>query len=633
MGIGTPRSCSNALSYYYSASKSTILGQINTVPPPKTSILPKTRIPDEFGGVYEINPNIGIDKAISQDDIIQFYKFNAEKGDINAQLTLGQIYYHGTPTTMPNFEKALRYLRAATSQLPDPTDIVQNTKSASDVVKIASQAASVLGQMFWRGEGVRKDPKKAFKWFHRSASHGNAAAMNYLGLMYQHGVVVPQNIDKARQFFLKAAEKDNADAQANLALTYLDKTRPDYAAAYKYFSLSLRQGNLVAMHYLGLMYHKGLGVAHSCSTALSFYKNAVERGDQNRPYLFRGYKHYLISNYLGGNKDQMELSLLNYLIGAEMGYEAAQTNVAWLLDKKKFSFEDPLRSAKLSIIYWNRAANQGNVEARVKMGDYYYYGNLAIGNPDYKLAASYYQSAEAEMSAMAMFNLGFMHENGVGVEKDYHLAKRYYNRALKTDPSSFLALQLALWKLHIKHFFYWVRNGGSFYLDAPADIPQKANKEDPYKYSLPEEDQNLADILRQHDELLKAPAQDPKANLADNDGEDGMWAEDGEIEDDDSDLMIMAILVIITALLMWIRVRPAARPNFAGNVWDQMGNQFGGAPNAEDLQPNANATQHGDTMHAAQDREHDSSSSSVPDNDIVDGRNRTTNDETSSHNE
>ena len=36
-------------------------------------------------------------------------------------------------------------------------------------------------------------------------------------------------------------------------------------------------------------------------------------------------------------------------------------------------------------------------------------------------------------SAQALFNMGYMHEYGLGVPMDYHLAKRYYDEALAVD--------------------------------------------------------------------------------------------------------------------------------------------------------------------------------------------------------
>lgn len=46
-------------------------------------------------------------------------------------------------------------------------------------------------------------------------------------------------------------------------------------------------------------------------------------------------------------------------------------------------------------------------------------------------AAGCYEAAAKLNSAEAKFNLGYMHEHGIGVKKDLFLAKRNYDAALE----------------------------------------------------------------------------------------------------------------------------------------------------------------------------------------------------------
>ena len=93
-----------------------------------------------------------------------------------------------------------------------------------------------------------------------------------------------------------------------------------------------------------------------------------------------------------------------------------------ILDKTSLR-HSPFRSsnntAHLALTQWIRAASQRNIDALVKVGDYYYRG---LGLPEeaektrYEKAARYYRSAsDTQMSALAMWNLGWMYENGMGV--------------------------------------------------------------------------------------------------------------------------------------------------------------------------------------------------------------------------
>ena len=79
--------------------------------------------------------------------------------------------------------------------------------------------------------------------------------------------------------------------------------------------------------------------------------------------------------------------------------------------------------------YLGRAASQGFAPARVRLGDYHYYGWGT--DVDFGSAASHYRTASDQLhSAQAMFNLGYMYEQGLGMKQDIHLAKRYYYKFL-----------------------------------------------------------------------------------------------------------------------------------------------------------------------------------------------------------
>ena len=48
-----------------------------------------------------------------------------------------------------------------------------------------------------------------------------------------------------------------------------------------------------------------------------------------------------------------------------------------------------------------------------------------------------------------MFNLGYMHELGLGMKRDIHLAKRFYDMAAETSVDAKVPVALALAKLAV----------------------------------------------------------------------------------------------------------------------------------------------------------------------------------------
>ena len=121
------------------------------------------------------------------------------------------------------------------------------------------------------------------------------------------------------------------------------------------------------------------------------------------------------------------------------------------------------RDATLALMYWTRSAKQSNIDSLVKMGDYYLSGLGAAASAEH--AASCYQAAadvlpESMRSAQAMWNLGWMHENGVGIEQDFHLAKRLYDLALETNKEAYLPVKLSLFRLHWRSWWNDITHGG-----------------------------------------------------------------------------------------------------------------------------------------------------------------------------
>ncbi len=66
--------------------------------------------------------------------------------------------------------------------------------------------------------------------------------------------------------------------------------------------------------------------------------------------------------------------------------------------------------------------------ARIKLGDYHFYGYGT--DVDYETAVIHYRLAsEQQHSAQAMFNLGYMHEKGLGIKQVKYPCITTYNQA------------------------------------------------------------------------------------------------------------------------------------------------------------------------------------------------------------
>ena len=293
-----------------------------------------------------------------------------------------------------------------------------------------------------------------------------------------------RDLKRALELFKSAAERGNAEAQFNLGAMYIGGmgVRKAYDKALHYFTLSAHQGHTLALYNLGQMHLNGLGAPRSCPVGAQFLKAVAERGDW--AYLLEEAHASLDHPHTADSA----VSLHVYAHLAEGGFELAQANVAFLLDQQHtHEPETPLLGltgsalAERALHMYRQAAAQGNVEAEVKLGDYFYYGHgTAV---DLEASVAHYRTAADARSAQAMFNLAYMYAHGLGLARDYHLAKRHYDLATETSTEAWAPVQLAL--LELKFFIWWEAQTG----DTSAD---------PYHY--------LAALARPASELLTSAA-------------------------------------------------------------------------------------------------------------------------------
>ena len=90
-----------------------------------------------------------------------------------------------------------------------------------------------LGGMYYKGEGVKKDDKQAFRFYLKAALQGDPAAQARLGTCYRLGEGVKQNADSSVRWYRKAAEQGLTRAQYNLGVTYVqgDGVEKDFKEA------------------------------------------------------------------------------------------------------------------------------------------------------------------------------------------------------------------------------------------------------------------------------------------------------------------------------------------------------------------------------------------------------------------
>ncbi|XP_004503266.1 ERAD-associated E3 ubiquitin-protein ligase component HRD3A [Cicer arietinum] len=366
-----------------------------------------------------------------EDEDFQILEYQAQKGNAAAMYKVGLFYYFGLRGLRRDHSKALSWFLKA-------------------VEKGEPRSMELLGEIYARGAGVERNYTKAFEWLTLASKHHLYSAYNGIGYLYVKGYGVDsKNYTKAKEYFEKAADNDEVGGHYNLGVMYLKGigVKRDVKYACKFFIVAANHGQPKAFYQLAKIFHLGVGFKKNVPLATALYKLVAERGP------WSSLSRWALESYLKGDVGK---AYMLYSRMAEMGYEVAQSNAAWILDKygersmcmgESGLCTDAERHQRAHSLWW-QASEQGNEHAALLIGDAYYYGRGTAR--DYERAAEAYMHAKAQSNAQAMFNLGYMHEHGQGLPFDLHLAKRYYDEALEHDPAAKLPVSLALTSLWVR---------------------------------------------------------------------------------------------------------------------------------------------------------------------------------------
>eukprot|EP00754_Rhynchopus_humris_P043558 Rhum_TRINITY_DN3352_c0_g1::Rhum_TRINITY_DN3352_c0_g1_i1::g.10456::m.10456/K14026/SEL1, SEL1L; SEL1 protein len=449
-GYGVPRSCAESRKYYrFVADKVAKSYRLHAVAPSTTKI--------------RLSDPIALRTRQKEEDLLQYYQYNADRGHVSSQMVLGYAFMWGIRGLTQDTVQACKYFELAADR-DEPA------------------AFGALGTLYAQGinsatNALERNYTKASEYFEKGVEKDHAVSLNGLGYLYMKGAGVKRNYTRAVQYFRKAAGHSNPEAQYNLGVLYKEGKgveRADKHKSQNYLQLSASRGQVLAHWQLGVIPEK------PCDNAVHHLKTVGEQGAWSKR-MDDAHKDYLDGDYA--------TALVKYMIASEHGFEIAHSNAAFMLDQglsmdEELTFKvnpayvqgtlsenttaaEGFAFHSLALKYYRKATEQGNTDAPVKVGDYHYYGQGA--DMDVHKALQSYKLAVSRGSHHAMFNLGYMHEHGISIAQSFELAKRYYDQAFQSSEHAYWPITLALIKLHVHWWF-------TEWLDAP-ETPAAASAE------------------------------------------------------------------------------------------------------------------------------------------------------------
>uniref|UniRef100_A0A3Q4AT08 Uncharacterized protein n=1 Tax=Mola mola TaxID=94237 RepID=A0A3Q4AT08_MOLML len=244
-------------------------------------------------------------------DVFEYLKFQAERGDVEAQKRLASMLYWGQHTVSKDTVGAVKWFERSAMQMTDPS---------------AMYDYSIL---LMKGRGVKRNYTRGAQLLEKAAAMGSINALNGLG--WYHGMILNDH-ENAAKYYEEAALNGDADGMFNLGIYHLSGKNPkspvrNETAAFQLFLNAARFGHSAASVEAAWYLSTGCleGVSHDVERAVIMLKTVCEEN---------GHLGFILSEalhaYLQGSRWQ---AFVKYVLAAETGLGSAQSNAAHLLHR------------------------------------------------------------------------------------------------------------------------------------------------------------------------------------------------------------------------------------------------------------------------------------------------------------
>ena len=182
----------------------------------------------------------------------------ADEGDDRAQYQLGLVYYNGDGINK-NYRRAYCYFQKAADQGH-------------------AEAQFMLGEMLRSGKKIGKDLKRAFEWYTLASQQGHIPSKHCLAGMVYDGEGCKRDAKRGKELFEEVAKGGYAPSQMVLGAIYVGEGVEPWMAV-KWFELAAEQNEqyvpYIANYLSGFMPEK----------AFEWRLRAAQTGDPNSQYL------------------------------------------------------------------------------------------------------------------------------------------------------------------------------------------------------------------------------------------------------------------------------------------------------------------------------------------------------------
>lgn len=331
------------------------------------------------------------------------------------------------------------------NQTANPADIVQGENTTKEV-KITLAEQKLLDQEKLQQENAKKIAKTPFE----REEHWKTALKNA-------NLKTPEGYQKAIELMLPYAIEDHLKGIALNEVGFWYQKLKDYENAVKWYNKAYLVGDVSAAKNLGTVYSNGLGVKVNKGMALTCFQKACELGNEkscNDLMIVKNQLERMIAS--GENKNYDDFCAVaeshyiekNYTEAYRyylQAYEVTDLKI-WSIALKiadMYYKEEELNSKKLAATWYDRAImlmendlkhSKDFGKGKTNTFDEKYtkallhFANSIKEKEGRKAIVNYFKAIRDDIFE-ANSGIGLIYEQGLGgVEKDWNLAKNYYEK-------------------------------------------------------------------------------------------------------------------------------------------------------------------------------------------------------------
>ncbi len=384
---------------------------------------------------------------------LKYFKMAADKKHGDAARAYAYAVYKPVRKSVDDYFEARKYFKMALdnvskiskenlAKLKIDYEKWFDTLSDDDIAGMTLNDIVVKANDFYYGNnGMPKDTREAFRWYHYAADKGHSDTLRWLGDFYRLGSGGKVDMPKAKTYYLEAVAKNNVLAMRNIA--YIFHSENDKEKTIDYLNKAIEKGDEEAKKLLFKWYPIEKKIYDILQKKNAFLSDNATETDIIA-WILCVYKYEL------KEKDDESYVAWGIRLFNGLNVKTPTTDVLALyayICEKGLRKEQDCRDVKTADKFYSESLRLGGPEIpelQLILGDYYYYRRT---DPDYSLpddntnpnlgntlesrSAYWYKKAADNGEPRAMYEIGKCYIFGMGCEMNVKTALSYLDKAIE----------------------------------------------------------------------------------------------------------------------------------------------------------------------------------------------------------